>query len=656
MNKLTRALITFFLLAATATSFFYFLDNKKYSIGEIFAPVNINLLMDKNFSNNISLLTAPRGKLFYFAPTQFSTSGNIYVHTKLLNEGFYKELLLKVLKNESDRVISSIENISIFVGNKLFYYSRNDISNFEKIGSGDFFLYKIPAVEYSRSLIVKPWVNYYGDFNLLIKGLSAFLFYPWKFFIVWLLLLLVFFINKSPIYNYYLKFKNNKYKYLIALCIVVFLGFLLRINGYMRHSASPDEIYSASYGSNPGLPFLTVFADPGNPPFYYILLRLWFKLFGWSESAGRLLSVIIGTVSLLTIYCFVSKFSTKKNALLAAFLLAVNTYSIGHSQEMRSYILQIMIVPVSSLFFLSYLKNYSVKHLIFYTISGILLVNTFYFSVLYIFANFVVYILFSRRKFNLKNFFFFFLSNLIIACSFLPFFVLNSFQNALADSSFNNNIEKPSGLFILTAVFVLFLLIVYKFIENKYCKNGKFSKNFHLVKYCGLSAGLIFLTAFFISFLRPVLIWRYLAICIPFIITIALEILVYISEKIKHKFVIPFVFWMLLSCLYDSQGAGKTCSFKEELAFIAKDIQNSKDYRCALLSEQDVFSAGLYNYTIPLYTKNTWYDVLYLPNDPLKMGENDIIDQLNLYKIKYSNILKIRVNDERVVYKILTKT
>lgn len=74
-----------------------------------------------------------------------------------------------------------------------------------------------------------------------------------------------------------------------------------------------------------------------SPPFHYIFMFLWIRLFGDSELSVRMPPLVFGIVSILLTYTLASRFIGKKGALLTSFLLCVSPVHIWYSQEARPY-------------------------------------------------------------------------------------------------------------------------------------------------------------------------------------------------------------------------------------------------------------------------------------------------------------------------------
>ena len=88
------------------------------------------------------------------------------------------------------------------------------------------------------------------------------------------------------------------------LVILVLLAAFLRIKGLTFQSFWLDELFSASF-SDPDnriqqVVMLTV--EDVHPPVYQIILWFWYKIFGYSDLAGRSLSALAGILTVPAIF------------------------------------------------------------------------------------------------------------------------------------------------------------------------------------------------------------------------------------------------------------------------------------------------------------------------------------------------------------------
>jgi uncharacterized membrane protein len=107
---------------------------------------------------------------------------------------------------------------------------------------------------------------------------------------------------------------------------------------YDRAVASIPEIIRASYGWEV------------HPPTYYLILHFMVKL-GESAAALRMFSVICGVLSIPIFYLLGREILGKREAAVAALLLALSAYQIRYSQEARMYTLFFFVSALSILFF-----------------------------------------------------------------------------------------------------------------------------------------------------------------------------------------------------------------------------------------------------------------------------------------------------------------
>ncbi len=93
---------------------------------------------------------------------------------------------------------------------------------------------------------------------------------------------------------------------------------------------------------------------PGDfhPPFYYLLMHFWIKIFGYSEISLRIPSVIFGVATIYVVYLISKKLFDKKTGLISAILLATSGLSIYYSQEARMYSLAAFLVGLLVFLFL----------------------------------------------------------------------------------------------------------------------------------------------------------------------------------------------------------------------------------------------------------------------------------------------------------------
>ncbi|ETD26784.1 hypothetical protein [Helicobacter canis] len=154
-------------------------------------------------------------------------------------------------------------------------------------------------------------LNLYGStiFDSIYLGFLYYFLSP-QFLFIWLMCAWVFIALKPKRQNL-----AAKYKELIALALLLALALILRLYHYDSFSLWGDELYSVGVVGYPDGDFASVFKDPGNPPFYNFLLKLWLHCFGYTSGAARGLSVVIGTIGVIGIYLLLRDHACENSAL-----------------------------------------------------------------------------------------------------------------------------------------------------------------------------------------------------------------------------------------------------------------------------------------------------------------------------------------------------
>lgn len=192
--------------------------------------------------------------------------------------------------------------------------------------------------------------------------------------------------------------KQISIKYAPLLLIVAF-GTVLRIFDLLSKSLWYDEVFSVGV-SDPNNSLSEVFyktVEDVHPPLYQILLWLVFQVFGYGEWEARLLSVFFGVALLPAMYCLGRKLFNQRVGLIAALLSSVNFVFIAFSRDARSYSLLVFLGVVSFLLFFSLVEKKSFLAVLLYSACAALLVNTHYFGVFPVMAQFMILLYYSVR-------------------------------------------------------------------------------------------------------------------------------------------------------------------------------------------------------------------------------------------------------------------
>jgi 4-amino-4-deoxy-L-arabinose transferase-like glycosyltransferase len=354
---------------------------------------------------------------------------------------------------------------------------------------------------------------------------------------------------------------------------------------------------------------------------------------------------------------------SKKAALLAALFMALSMYAIGFSQEMRSNMLRMFLVPLCAAFFLDFQQRPSPANMILYCLSCICLANTHYFGVIFIAANFIhyFYCFFTAKKTDVKSAVLFVCANVIAALSFLPFFLITALHGALVNTGFNSSIKTPGIPEITLAFVVIVFFIAGIFLWKKKKPQALVEeKASRFTVYLFSVSALVFVLSQAFSLYRPIFKPEYfLSIVYPPGIALS-AIFVLAVSKINHvhaKCLAGFCAFLFCVSYYQGiRGDPENGAFKECNEYIARDSAAHPGLKSA------TFGGTVYgNYSgypeyygynaLPVYSAENGFDVLYLPHVPSDIHEDRKKVTMIQHGIDYSNLLKIHVNDETVVYK-----
>lgn len=177
-------------------------------------------------------------------------------------------------------------------------------------------------------------------------------------------------------------------KVYLSLMAAILFGTYLRLRNITEEPLWLDELFSVAV-SQPENSFSYVFQktmSDVHPPFFQMVLWVFYKVFGLSEMGGRYLSSLFGGVLIPAIFVLGRQLYNVRVGLYAAWLAAVNFYLITYSQEIRSYQLLVLLTTLSFVFFIRAMRTLGWPNIFAYSVVAALLVNTHYFGFLVVFA------------------------------------------------------------------------------------------------------------------------------------------------------------------------------------------------------------------------------------------------------------------------------
>src|SRR3990167_1478082 len=163
------------------------------------------------------------------------------------------------------------------------------------------------------------------------------------------------------------------------ILLILTAGLILRLFR-LNQSLWLDEAINVTFVKNLDLKSLIFEYSMGDfhPPLYHIFMRGWILLFGSSEIAIRLPSVILGLATVYVTYLIARKLFEEKTALISATLIATSPLHIYYSQEARMYMLAAFFTSLSVYFFVSIIKKEMFLYWIGFTVSTALMLYSDY--------------------------------------------------------------------------------------------------------------------------------------------------------------------------------------------------------------------------------------------------------------------------------------
>ena len=133
-----------------------------------------------------------------------------------------------------------------------------------------------------------------------------------------------------------------------TLLLIVLAGVALRVYHLDAQSFWYDEGNSARIAERSLQLIIAGAAGDIHPPLYYIVLHYWRALFGESEFALRMLSVLCGVGLVIFTYLLARRLFNPRVGLIAAALMACSPFAVYYSQEARMYVMLALEAVVST--------------------------------------------------------------------------------------------------------------------------------------------------------------------------------------------------------------------------------------------------------------------------------------------------------------------
>lgn len=141
-----------------------------------------------------------------------------------------------------------------------------------------------------------------------------------------------------------------------TLLAIILVGLILRVIS-INQSLWLDEATSAKVATYSMDQILEFSFGDFHPPLYYIFLKYWSGVFGFSEIALRSMSLVFGLLTIYFVYRIGKLVDKQALGALASLFLAISPLHVYYSQEARMYAMATFFVTLAFWAFLTTLKQ-----------------------------------------------------------------------------------------------------------------------------------------------------------------------------------------------------------------------------------------------------------------------------------------------------------
>lgn len=220
--------------------------------------------------------------------------------------------------------------------------------------------------------------------------------------------------------------KNNKFLWLILI-----LAAAVRFYHLAAISLWHDEAFSALLIRYSWHEMFYRIGLDVHPPLYYIVLRVWYYIFGWSLFSLRAFSAVFGVLTVYAMYLFMQAAFNRRNlSLAAALLIAINPFQTQYVTEARMYTFGTFLLVISAYFLVQALKSDKWKYWILFAITTAASLYTHYYLFFSAFALwlFALITLIRRHRANFKGYAKFITAYILVFLGYIPWLKTFWFQ------------------------------------------------------------------------------------------------------------------------------------------------------------------------------------------------------------------------------------
>lgn len=454
--------------------------------------------------------------------------------------------------------------------------------------------------------------------------------------------------------------------------ILIFTAFIVLPN-IIRESFWLDEIFSAT-SSLKSSSLYTMFSqfifNDVHPPIYHVLLYFWGRAIGSSDLELRLFSYIAVLLSFVISYVLLSKYFTRRIAIIFLVFCAMSPGVLYYAQEVRSYALLYGVSNLLSIVFVILIDNIrrngfvDNRLLLFYSFLGVFICYIHLFGYITIFSLSLIVLFYlikyGDKKSTLNFIFYSFLSALVAIVWIVIIFKYGSISDKVHGSfwiKFNiiGSIKGLADILMSDAIgLVGYIIIFIGFVISW----SKFINIVNRKLFIVFPPVLIFFVAFTISLHTPILTGRNLIVAVP---TILLFITFLCNEMYDQKkifMVIGMLFLVVATSVknfsYEKQ------NWKGASQYIIDNF-DSANCKVPIRSEIDPSTGHGFNMYVSYYLGD---EFLYSNNGPTIQADCDLVffdghwhfnNRMKLKKImeeKYKDI-KYKIIDFNDVFVVI---
>ena len=316
-----------------------------------------------------------------------------------------------------------------------------------------------------------------------------------------------------------------------------------------------DEPFTLFYAQQEFSNILELLPKENNPPFHFIFLHFWIKIFGSSLFSIRLPSVIASALTACVLFLIGKNIHSKSLGFFSAIAYSFSSFVILHSHESRVYAIFVLFHCLSLLIILR--KKTEFKHLFTFCLcNGILLYSHFLSWISLAIQSALILYVFIGNWQKIKAFTFAIIASIILYTPYLPLFL-----KRLNDSGNGTWVETPNAgkiyeiirvfsnqpvvavvvlLGVLTSLILLF--------NHRKRKQATVTSILFIAPYLGM---------FLISQKLAMFTDRYLLFCLPFLYLTSIFGLIEIIKSEKFRFILPSILIVLLIATVDFKPSNK---------------------------------------------------------------------------------------------------